>query len=126
MLKILANEKSPGRKVWFAVEAGDGEPQALERELNAIFKQGGWKVETQPVTGMVLKPGVAMLAADEEPPLWVASVQHAMDASGLAVKYGSGYRAYYEEMKSKNPDWVGVPIAPGQAFVIVIGPELQP
>ena len=43
-----------------------------------------------------------MLAADEAPPLWVGGVQRAPDASGLAVKYFTGYRPYYER-KSKNP-----------------------
>jgi hypothetical protein len=123
MLKVLSREKSPARKAWFAVPPGDGEPQALERALRAVFEQAGWKVETRTITDAVPRPGVAMLAADDEPPLWVASVQHAMDASGLAVKYGSGYRAYSEEMKRKNPNWVGVPITSDQAFVIVIGPE---
>lgn len=126
MRDILAAEKAPDRKAWFAVAPGEGEPQELERALRSAFAEAGWKVETQTITGMVLKPGIAMLAADEEPPLWVGSVQRALDASGLPVKYGSGYRPYYEEMKGKNPKWVGVPIAADQAFVIVIGPEPQP
>jgi len=126
MRGILSAEKAKDRKVWFAVAPGEGEPQALERALRSVFQEAGWKVETQTITGMVLKPGIAMLAADEEPPLWVGSVQKALDASGLAVKYGSGYRPYFEEMKSKNPNWVGVPIAANQAFVIVLGSEPQP
>jgi hypothetical protein len=123
MKDILSAEKSPDRKAWVVLSPGEGEPQELERALRSVFEEAGWKVETQTITGMVLKPGVAMLAADEEPPLWVGSVQRALDASGLPVKYGSGYRPYYEEMKSKNPKWVGVPIAAGQVFVIVLGPE---
>ena len=124
MRDILSAETAAGRKVWFAVGSGEGEPQELERALHSVFQEAGWKVETQMTTGMVLNPGVAMLAADEAPPLWVGSVQRALDASGLAVKYFTGYRPYYEK-KRKDPKWVGVPIAADQTFVIVIGPEPQ-
>jgi hypothetical protein len=122
MMQILAAETSPDRKVWFVIGPGDPETQALADALRGTFEQAGWKSETQTVTGMVLKPGIAMLAADEEQPLWVGSVQRALDASGLQVKYGSGYRPYYEEKKRENPSWVGVPIGPDQAFIVVVGP----
>ena len=122
MLDILADPTISGRKVWFAVGPGDAESAALEKALRSIFEQAHWTVETKTITGMVLKPGVSMLEAEEQSPEWVGVVQQALDASGLTVKYGSGYRPYYEEMKQQNPAWVGVPIEADQAFVIVIGP----
>lgn len=123
MLQILADPTVTERKVWFAVGPSDPEAKALEKALRGIFEQAGWKAETRTVTGMVLKPGVSMLAADGESPSWVGVVQQALDASGLPVKYGSGYRPYYEEMKRTNPSWVGVPIEADQEFVVVIGPQ---
>lgn len=122
MLQILADPSVSERRVWFAVGPGDAEALALEKALRSVFEQAGWTVSTRTITGMVLKPGVSMLAAEEESPEWVGVVQQALDASGLTVKYGSGYRPYYQEMKQKNPAWVGVPIEADQHFVVVLGP----
>jgi hypothetical protein len=121
MVQILASEK--GHEASFLIGPENPETEALAAALRSIFEEAGWKADVQTITGMVLKPGVSMLAADEEPPAWVAVVQHALQQSGLDVKFGSGYRAYYEEKKKENPKWVGVPINQDQAFVIVIGPE---
>jgi hypothetical protein len=88
-----------------------------------VFEQAGWKVSTQTITGMVLKPGIAMLAAEEVPAPWVDVVHQALEAGGLTVTYGTGYRPYYEEKKLQDPKWVGLPIAPDQRFIIVIGPQ---
>jgi nucleotide-binding universal stress UspA family protein len=121
MVKILSSEK--GHTAPFLIGPGNPETEALGAALKQIFEDAGWKADVQPVTGMMLKPGLSMLAADEEPPAWVAVVQHALQQSGLDVKFGSGYRPYYDEKKKENPKWVGVPITKDQAFVIVIGPE---
>jgi hypothetical protein len=122
MVKILAAQTSRDRKAWFVIGPDDPETQALATGLRAAFEQAGWKADIRTVPGMVPTPGIAMLAAEEEPPLWVGSVQKALDASGLQVKYGIGYRSTYEEKKKEDSGWVGVPIEPNQAFVIVIGP----
>jgi hypothetical protein len=123
MVQVLSSEKGAGHKAWLLVSPGNPETEALANALKSIFEDAGWKAEVQPVTGMLLKPGISMLAADEEPPAWVAVVQHALQQSGLDVKFGSGYRPYYDEKKKENPKWVGVPITKDQAFVVVIGPE---
>lgn len=121
MVQILSSEK--GQKASFLVTPGNAEAEALANDLKGIFEEAGWKADVTPITGMMLKPGVSMLAADEEPPAWVAVVQHALQQSGIDVKFGSGYRPYYDEKKKEDPKWVGVPITKDQAFVIVVGPE---
>jgi hypothetical protein len=123
MVQVLSSEKGPDHEASFLIGPENPETEALATALRSIFEEAGWKADVQTITGMVLKPGISMLAADEEPPAWVAVVQHALQQSGLDVKFGSGYRPYYEEKKKENPKWVGVPIGKDQAFVIVIGPE---
>ena len=48
---------------------------------------------------MVLKPGLSVLVAAEEPPSYVAVAQQALESTGFTFKAGSGYRAYFEERK---------------------------
>src|SRR5262249_33754956 len=75
MLRVLAGETGPVRKVWFAVGAGDRESTALKDAFEGVFKQAGWDTATQTVTGIVLKPGLSVLVAAEEPPPYVAVAQ---------------------------------------------------
>jgi hypothetical protein len=125
MAEILAAETAPERTAWLAVGSGNPEARALAQALQAVFEGAGWKVQVQTLTGMVLKPGVSILMAEEQPPPWTDAASRAMEASGVGAKAAVGYRPYYEEKKKEDPSWVGVPIAADQAFVIVIGPAPQ-
>jgi hypothetical protein len=122
MLAILKEESAPDRAAWLSYSAGNAESLALADALAAIFREGGWKAQVSSLSGMVLKPGVSILVAEEEPPSWVDSAQRAMQASGIDVKSATGYRSYYEDKKKENPAWPGVPLVKDAAFVIVVGP----
>jgi hypothetical protein len=123
MFEILEAESAPERAAWIVYGAGNAEGKELADALAAVFRDAGWKVETKALTGMVLKPGVSMLFAEEQPPPWTDAAQRAMQASGIEIKSATGYRPYYEEKKAENAAWPGVPIGAGQEFVIVLGPE---
>ena len=123
MLAVLGAERGTTRKVWFAVAPGDPEAAALKDAFEAVFEQAGWETETQPVTGMVLKPGLSMLVAAVEPPPYVLAAQQALQATSFEFKTGTGYGDYYAERKQADPKWPGIPLAPGQDYVVVIGPQ---
>jgi len=123
MLEILRADSTPERAAQLSYTAGNAESQALADALGAVFREAGWKVESSALSGMVLKPGVSVLLAEEQPPAWAESALRAMQASGVEVKSASGYQPYYDEKKAENPKWPGVPLAKGAAYVIVVGPE---
>jgi len=123
MLRVLAGETGPVRKVWFAVAAGDRESAALKDAFEGVFKQAGWDTTTQTITGMVLKPGLIVLVAAEEPPSYVAVAQQALESTSFTIKSGSGYRAYSEERKRADPAWPGIPLGADQDYVVVVGPQ---
>jgi hypothetical protein len=123
MLAALGAEQGTSRKAWFAVAPGDPEAAALKDSLEAVFKQAGWETATQTVTGMVLKPGLSILIAAEEPAAHVTTAQRALEATSFEWKTGTGYGPYYEERKRADPNWPGIALAPGQEFVIVVGPQ---
>ena len=122
MLAILKAESAPERAAWFSYNSGAADGKSLANALAAVFREGGWKVQVSALSGMVLKPGVSLLLAEEQPPSWTDSALRATQASGIDVKSASGYRAYYDEKKAKDPAWPGVPLAKDAAFVIVVGP----
>lgn len=122
MLEALKAETDPARKAWLLHGAGQPEAAALAASIAAIFKEAGWPVDSREATGIMLKPGVAVLSADEEPPAWVNKAIEAMQASGLDPKLGTAYRPYYLEKKKENPAWPGIPMTDDQVFVIVLGP----
>jgi len=123
MLDILKGEAAPERAAWFAYMAGSAAGNALADALAATFREAGWKVQVQALSGMALKPGISVLLADEQPPAFAETALRAMQASGIDVKSASGYKPYYDEKKAENPNWPGVPLAKDAAFVIVVGPE---
>lgn len=126
IVDILKLESGDVKKAWFTIGPGNPETAALKTQLEAVFKEAGWTTETQTVTGMILKPGVMMLIADEQAPSYAETAQKAMEASGLDVKVASGYRPYFEEKKKENAAWVGIPMTAEQAYAIVIGPLPPP
>ena len=123
MLAALGAEQGPVRKVWFAVAPNDPEAAALEGALEGVFKQAGWETATRTVTGMVLKPGLSILIAAEEPPSYVTTAQRALEGTSFEWKTGTGYRPYFEERKRADPSWPGISLAPDQEYVVVIGPK---
>jgi hypothetical protein len=122
MLSVLGGEQGGPHTIWFAVTPGDAEAVAFKDALEAVFKQAGWTSETTPVTGMVLKPGLSILIAAEQPPAYVTTAQQALQATSYDFKAGLGYGPYYAERKKADPNWPGIPLAAGQDFVVVIGP----
>jgi len=126
MLQALAAEQGPVRKVWFAVPAGDAEAAALADAFSSVFKQAGWEPVTQRMTGMMLKPGLSILMAEEAPPSYATVAQQALEATSFQFKSGTGYRSYFEDRKRADPNWPGIPLAPGQEFIVVIGPKPPP
>jgi len=111
------------KQAWILSQPGNPEVAALVTSMSDVFKDAGWQVTSETVTGISLKPGVMTLVGDEQYPPYVDTVLKALDASGLDAKSASGYRGYYESKKAENPNWPGVPLRADQDFVIVVGPK---
>ena len=122
MKGILAGEVM-GKKAWILSQPRDAEVAALVSSLEAVFKEAGWEVSAEVVSGISLKAGIMTLAAEEQYPSYVDAVVKALDGSGLDAKSASGYRGYFEAKKKENPSWPGIPLRPDQDFVIVVGPK---
>lgn len=123
MLTKLRATEAPERPVWFATYAGNTEAAAFRLALETIFEEAGWEVRGNVQVSFQLKPGLYLMAADEEPPQYVLDVGEALDAAGQTATIGRGYRAFYEEKKKENANWNGVSLAPEQSYVLVIGPK---
>jgi hypothetical protein len=111
------------KKAWILSQPGNTEVATLVASLSDVFKQAGWEVQADTVSGISLKPGLMTLVGDEQYPPYVDTVLKALESAGLDAKSASGYRNYYESKKQENPSWPGVPIRADQDFVIVIGPK---
>jgi hypothetical protein len=119
--KLAAAEGA--KKAWILSQPGNPEVAGLVGSLTGVFKEAGWQVDADTVSGISLKPGLMTLVAEEQYPPYVDAVLKALDSSGLDPKSASGYRNYYQSKKQENPSWPGVPIKPDQDFVIVVGPK---
>ena len=64
-----------------------------------------------------------MFMADAEPATHVATALRGLEAAGLKVVTGTGYRAFFEERRAKDPSFRGHELEPEQDFVIVVGPS---
>ncbi len=113
----------PGRKVWFAMQARDPETASFQRELEAVFLESGWEIAGISEAGYRIKAGVYLFMADDEPPAHVSTALRGLEAAGLEVVAGTGYRAYYAERKAADPNFRGHELGPEQEFVIVVGPN---
>jgi len=111
------------KKAWILSQPGNPEVAALVSSITGVFKDAGWEVQSETVTGISLKPGLMTLVGDEQYPPYVDTVLKALEASGLDPKSASGYRGYYESKKQENANWPGVPLRADQDFVIVVGPK---
>lgn len=110
-----------GSPVWIAVDDRDPGATALAAMLRAAFVEAGWTVRAERSVGFPLKPGVYVFAADETPPAYVAVAEDALRAEGLSPIVGTGYRAYYADMRAQNPSFRGFAFAPDQTWLLVIG-----
>lgn len=114
--------------VWFATIPNNPEAAAFQRTLQAVFEEAGWQIEGNAPIRFPMKAGVYVFAADEEPPEYVGMANEALEAGGLTVSAGRGYREFYRQKKEENPSWVGLELGPDQTYVIAIGrqPEDAP
>lgn len=127
MIDVLKREQRGDTRVWFVVAPGNAEASALAGALEAAFREAGWVPARQALSGMTLKPGpVRILVGQEEEPPAVDTTRRALEAAGLAVETGTGYRAFYEEKKRENPSWPGIPMTAEQPFLVVIAPQVAP
>jgi hypothetical protein len=123
MLEVLRSDASADKKVVLVVSPSSPATVTLGEALETVFREGGWQPTTTKLTGMVLKPGpVRILVGEELEPPQVDGARRALEAGGLTVETGTGYRAFYEEKKRENPNWPGIPMLPEQAFIVVIAP----
>jgi hypothetical protein len=123
MLEVLRADGSTDKRIVLIVSPGSPETVTLGAALETVFREAGWQPSTQRLTGMVLKPGpLRILVGDELEPSQVDSARRGLEAGGLTVETGTGYRAFYEEKKRENPNWPGIPMTAEQAFVVVIAP----
>ena len=110
-----------GSPAWIAAAADDAEAIARAEQLRAILRRAGWDVRPLVRTPHRNRAGYFVFAADEEPPAYVAALASAFEEAGIKPTFAVGYRAYYEEMSRKRPDFSGFPFEPGQTFVLVVG-----
>ena len=107
--------------VWFATVPNNPEAAALQRTLQGIFEEAGWQVGGNTPVKFAMKPGIYLFAAEEEPPEYVGMAHEALEAGGMSVTAGRGYREFYRQKKEENPSWIGLEMAPEQTYVIAVG-----
>jgi hypothetical protein len=113
----------PGKKVWFVRQANDPEADSFQRELEAVFQESGWEIAGNSEASYRIKAGLYMYMADNEPAAHVVAALSGLRAAGLEPFAGRGYRAFYEVKTAEDPNYRGNELAPGQDFVIVVGPN---
>jgi len=120
---IAALGEASGNQVWFVTQANDPEADAFQREIEDAFLQSGWEVAASSKSTRPLRAGLRVFAADVVLPDHVSIAVSGLRGTGFEVFAGSGYRAFYDKQKEKNPSFSGVELAPDQDFVIVVGPN---
>lgn len=112
-------------QVWFEVVPNDPEAVAFQQQLQKLFEEAGWSIHPTKTASFPIKPGIYVFSADEDPPSWVQNAIDGLEAAGIEVTAGRGYRAYYDQKKKDNPSWNGFEMTPDQKYVIVIGPQAR-
>jgi hypothetical protein len=107
--------------VWFATVPNNPEAAAFQRALQKVFEEAGWQVRGNVPVRFPMKPGVYVFAAEEEPPEYVSQAHEALEAGGITVNAGRGYRDFYKQKKEENPSWVGLEMLDDQTYVIAVG-----
>ena len=118
---LTALGAAAGSPVWFAVVPNNPEAAAFQKSLEEIFTEAGWRVDGKKTISFPMKPGVFIFAADEEPPEYLSAVNQAFEAAGIQVVSGRGYREFVRQKKEETPNWVGLELAPSEAYVIAVG-----
>jgi hypothetical protein len=113
----------PGKKVWFVRQPNDPEAESFQRELEAVFQESGWEIAGSSEASYRIKAGLYLYMANDEPAAHVAAALTGLQATGLELSAGRGYRAFYEAKKKEDPSFRGFELAPEQDFVIVVGPN---
>jgi len=126
MLAVLREEGAPDKKLWLRVDPNDTEAAAFAKALVEVFREGGWQVQQDGSDGLVFKPGVYMLGADEEWPPYAESANKALVAAGVEVISALGYRSYYEQQTRVKPEWRGTKLLPDQTYVVLVGRKPPP
>jgi len=125
MVGALQADSTAERKAWFQIHQSNPDTAAVLAALQRVFEQAGWPTETVRAP-YALKSGIFLLAGDEQPALFVDTVNDAFTAAGIEVQYLTGYRSFYTDRKQQNPSWVGPELKGEQAFTIVIGSKPTP
>ena len=125
MVTALSSVVEGERRAWFQVQANNQTTAPVQAALQRVFEKAGWTTATMR-GAYPLKSGIFILAGDETPPGSVDTVNGAFGAAGIDVQYLTGYRAFFNDRKLNNPNWVGPELARDQAFVIVIGSRPTP
>lgn len=125
MLETLSAAPPADRKAWFQVQADNKDTGTVLLALQRIFEQAGWTTFTVR-SAYPVKSGIFLMAAEETPPPAVEMVNNAFAAAGIEAQYLTGYRAFYEDRKLNNPNWVGPELAADQSFVVVVGSRPTP
>ena len=102
---------------WLAADAGAA---VRADELAQIFTEAGWRVAAVEHPAFRLHAGLFLFAADDPPAASVAALRAGLDAAGLDVTFGAGYRAFLAEQPRTGSL---LELAPDQAFVLAVGPE---
>jgi tetratricopeptide (TPR) repeat protein len=111
-----------GKPVWFAATRTDPRSLSLQGQLEQVFRRAGLEVKGVQQVAFRLKAGLFIFSADAPAPGYVGRLRRLLDDAGLKVaRFGTGYRAYYEEMVGKNPAWRGFRLAPDQTYVLAVG-----
>ena len=119
---LSAGGSNAGSPVWFTTVPNNPEAAAFEKTLRGLFEEAGWEVKGRSAVGFSMKSGLYVFAADEVPPPYFSAVGAAFEAAGIPLaSLGLGYRAYYNERKAENPNWIGFSMADDQSFVVVVG-----
>ena len=126
MLDTLREEASPEKKLWLRVDPNDPEAAAFAKSLVDVFKEAGWEVTQAGSDGLVFKPGIYLLVAEEEWPSYAETANKALDAAGIEVIAARGYRAYYEQQTKVKPEWRGTKFTDDQTYVVLVGRKPPP
>ena len=125
MVTALSTVAEGDRRAWFQVQANNQTTAPVQAALQRVFEKAGWTTETVR-SQYPLKSGIFILVGDETPPSSVDTVNGAFGTAGIDAQYLTGYRAFFNDRKLNNPNWVGPQLAKDQPFIIVIGSRPTP
>src|SRR5690606_13057018 len=106
---------------WIVFDARDPGARALAGRLGEAFAAAGWSVRGLEEARFPLRPGLFVLAADDQPSPAAAAATAALEAAQLPATVASGYRAYAADRRRADPNWTGFNLADDQQFVIAVG-----